>query len=182
MNVRPRGAAAVAGAAQAAARPSLWGRAASWAGAALTPTPAWLLRGAGALAAWKWPGAVKGYGDWAHTRYKQRSWLGAKAIQAADALGWKACFGAGTPLLWEHGSKAIEQFQPGERVWSRNEFDPRGPLALKVVEEVFVRLGRILHLHVGGQVIKTTPEHPFGVEGKGWVAAGGLRFGNGLSG
>jgi hypothetical protein len=31
----------------------------------------------------------------------------------------------------------------------------------KRVEEVFARLGRVLHLHVAGQVIRTTAEHPF---------------------
>src|SRR5262249_36599873 len=33
-----------------------------------------------------------------------------------------ACFAAGTPLWGEHGSKAIEQYEVGERLWSRDEF------------------------------------------------------------
>jgi hypothetical protein len=40
---------------------------------------------------------------------------------------------------------------------------------LKEIEECFDRTGRIFHLHVGGHVIRTTDEHPFWVDGKGWV-------------
>jgi Pretoxin HINT domain len=52
---------------------------------------------------------------------------------------------------------------------------------VKQVEEVFVRLASILHLHVGGQVIRTTAEHPFYVRDKGWVPAGQLAIGDLLS-
>jgi hypothetical protein len=99
------------------------------------------------------------------------------------ALGYfaRSCFAAGTPLLWEHGSKPIERFKVGDRVWARNELDPEGPLELKVVEEVFLRHGWILNLHVGGQIIRTTPEHPFYVRGKGWLEAGQLSVGDLLS-
>jgi intein/homing endonuclease len=37
-------------------------------------------------------------------------------------------------------------------------------------------------LHVGGQVIRTTPEHPFWVQGEGWLPAGQLRVGDLLVG
>lgn len=30
---------------------------------------------------------------------------------------------------------------------------------------------RIIHLHLGGKVIRTTADHPLYVEGKGWVSA-----------
>ncbi len=80
-----------------------------------------------------------------------------------------ACFAAGTPILGEHGPRPIEDFKPGDKVWSRDENDPDGPLELKEIEECFDRTGRIFHLHVGGQVIRTTDEHPFWVDGKGWV-------------
>src|SRR5262249_11937433 len=49
----------------------------------------------------------------------------------------------------------------------------------KLVEEKFERTGRILHLHLlGGELIRTTPEHPFFVDGKGWTAAGALAEGD----
>ena len=88
------------------------------------------------------------------------------------------CFAAGTPLLTPDGSKPIEQFKVGDFLLSRDENDPLGPISPKVVEEVFVRTGQILHVHVRGQVIRTTPEHPFWVNGRGWLPAGCLCVGD----
>jgi hypothetical protein len=45
---------------------------------------------------------------------------------------------------------------------------------------VFVRLGRVLEVTVGGRVLGTTAEHPFWVRGQGWVSAGELRVGDEL--
>jgi RHS repeat-associated protein len=102
-----------------------------------------------------------------------------KAIQQKGLWGFlKSCFGAGTPLRTQEGSKLIEQFQPGDLIVSRHEGDRNGPIEAKVVLAVFARTGRILHLHAGGQVIRTTPEHPFWVEGAGWLEAGLLRAGD----
>src|SRR5262249_55972263 len=48
-----------------------------------------------------------------------------------------------------------------------------------VVEEVFVRVGQVLHIHVRGRIIRTTSEHPFWVVNKDkWVAAGELQVGD----
>ena len=33
---------------------------------------------------------------------------------------------------------------------------------------------RIIHLHLGGKVIRTTADHPLYIEGKGWVNAGDM--------
>jgi hypothetical protein len=49
---------------------------------------------------------------------------------------------------------------------------------VKVVEMIFERQGRIVHLHVGGAVIRTTGEHPFYVRDKGWTPAGALQPGD----
>ncbi len=76
------------------------------------------------------------------------------------------------------GDKPIERFRVGDLVLSRNEWNPAGPVEVKQVEEVFVRLAAILHVHVGGQVIRTTAEHPFFVYNKGWLPAGQLRVGD----
>jgi len=46
------------------------------------------------------------------------------------------------------------------------------------VEEVFVRTGAVINLHVPGQVIRTTSEHPFFVYNVGWTGAGALRVGD----
>jgi len=56
-------------------------------------------------------------------------------------------------------------------VWSKPEDEPDHPGGWKLVEELFVRTGRIWHLHVGGELIRTTGEHPFYVLGKGWLEA-----------
>src|SRR5262249_56972578 len=77
--------------------------------------------------------------------------------------------------------KFIEDFRPGDPILTRPEDDPAAPLEVKRVEEVFVRVSPILHLHVGGQVIRTTGEHPFFVRGEGWVSARDLRPGDLLS-
>ncbi len=91
-----------------------------------------------------------------------------------------ACFAAGTPLLTPDGSRPIEQFKPGDFVLARSEFNPNGPVEPKIVEETFVTIGRIVHLHVNGQVIRTTTEHPFWVYNRGWLPARELQIGDRL--
>ena len=46
------------------------------------------------------------------------------------------------------------------------------------MEEVFVREGVVWHLHVGGQVIRTTAEHPFYESRKGWMACHDMAVGD----
>jgi len=103
-------------------------------------------------------------------------WVSTQASKAWQSF-WcklmdKACFAAGTRICTPDGHKLIEQFQPGDLVLSRHENDPEGLIEVKVVEAVFARLGQRLHLHVAGQVIKTTAEHPFWVQSQGCVKAG----------
>jgi Pretoxin HINT domain len=76
------------------------------------------------------------------------------------------------------GWRAVETIEPGEEVLSRTEFDPLTTPEWKRVEARFERTGCILHLYAGGEVIRTTPEHPFYVEGSGWTAAGSLKPGD----
>jgi YD repeat-containing protein len=109
--------------------------------------------------------------------------LGRGALMAFSH-GWqmlRACFAAGTPVLTREGSRGIETLKPGDRILSRNEFDVEGIVEEKVVEEVFVRTAQLFHVHVGGQVIRTTVEHPFYVAGRGWVPAIELQPGDLLS-
>ena len=80
------------------------------------------------------------------------------------------------------GEIPIENLQVGDRVLSRNEFDPNGEVDEKIVEDVFVRSAPILNVVVRGRVIRTTSEHPFWVDGKGWTAAGELKAGDQLLG
>ncbi len=93
------------------------------------------------------------------------------------------CFAAGTPLLLnERGdSKPIEQLVENvDRVLARPEDDPDGPVRECLVEELFQRQAALLDLRIGGRTIRTTAEHPFWVEGRGWLAAGELVEGDRL--
>ena len=94
----------------------------------------------------------------------------------------KYCFGAGTPLLTPDGWKAIEEFKPGDRVLSRDEWDPTGPAEPKLVEEVFTGTDRVFTVHTSGQEIRSTGEHRFWVVGRGWTAAGKLQPGESVVG
>jgi len=84
--------------------------------------------------------------------------------------GNSACFVAGTPIRLADGSlKAIEKVKQGDRVLTRDpESGEQGPGA---VSRAFVRQShRIYRLELNdGRVIRTTGEHPFWVEGKGFV-------------
>jgi hypothetical protein len=107
----------------------------------------------------------------------QQAFADADLTNACEAL--TSCFAAGTKLWTPHGYRCVEEIQANEVVYARNEFDPDGTIAVKVVEEKFERTGRILHLHLPeGRLICTTPEHPFYVEGAGWTAAGALQVGD----
>ena len=90
----------------------------------------------------------------------------------------KSCFVAGTPLLTPDGSKAIEQFQAGDLILTRDENDPAAPVVARRVLQTFVRVSPVLNLHVRGRIIGTTAEHPFWVVGKGWLPAAELRIGD----
>jgi Pretoxin HINT domain len=89
-----------------------------------------------------------------------------------------ACFAAGTQLWMPEGYRNIEEFRPGDLIFSRSEHNSSGPIEAKVVEEVFKRFAPVLNLHVNGQVIATTAEHPFFAYNKGWVAANTLEVGD----
>lgn len=105
----------------------------------------------------------------------------AGTVGSIKALG-KACFAAGTPLLTPDGSRPIEQFQVGDFVLSRDENDPEGPVEARQVLNVFQTYSPLLDLHVGGQVIRTTAEHPFWVVGRGWIEAQQIEPGDELLG
>ncbi|MBY0456595.1 MAG: HINT domain-containing protein [Gemmataceae bacterium] len=67
----------------------------------------------------------------------------------------------------------------GDELAARHDADPSGEVGWKAVEACFRRTGRVLHLHFpGGEVVRTTPEHPFWVEGQGWTPAGELKEGD----
>ena len=102
---------------------------------------------------------------------------------AADAYhATKACFTGDTKLMargsWGCGYRRIDELTDDDEVLSRPEDNPNGPLAWKKVEQRFIRYAQILHVHVGGHVIRTTAEHPFWVKDFGWKPAGELKAGD----
>jgi RHS repeat-associated protein len=94
------------------------------------------------------------------------------ALRANMSQLGRSCFVAGTPLLTPVGAKPIEEFRPGDLLLSAHEDDPSGPIEAKRVTDVFVRVSPILQVRIGDISIETTAEHPFWVEGRGWVGAG----------
>jgi hypothetical protein len=97
----------------------------------------------------------------------------------------RACFSGDTKLMargvWGNGWRRIDAITEDDEVLSRPEGDLHGSLEWKKVEELFTRNGFMAHLHIGGQVIRTTLEHPFYVLNKGWVPAAELTPGDMLS-
>jgi Pretoxin HINT domain len=85
-------------------------------------------------------------------------------------------------MFWTpNGYRPVESIQPDEVVFARSENDPLGLIEAKRVEAKFERTGRVFHLHqVGGEVIRTTQEHPFFEKSRGWVPAGELKSGDGI--
>lgn len=87
------------------------------------------------------------------------------------------CFVAGTKIYTEKGFKNIEAIKVGDYVWSENPETKEK--ALKKVKKIFVReKDSIIRLAINGEVIETTDEHPFYVEGKGFTEAKCLKVGD----
>ena len=84
-------------------------------------------------------------------------------------------------MLTPDGSVPIEDLQPGDLVLSRDEHDVDGEVAPQAIEETFVRHGEIYELHIAGQTIRVTPEHPVYIQGRGWTPAGEVVAGDVLS-
>jgi hypothetical protein len=81
----------------------------------------------------------------------------------------KTCFAAGTPIRTPLGHKLIEDLVPGDLLLSRDEFDEFADVGVQAVEEVFVRSASVWKLRLGGQVIRSTGEHPVFLAGRGWL-------------
>lgn len=87
-----------------------------------------------------------------------------------------ACFPAGTPVHVEGGVKNIEALKVGDQVWSFDE--NTGIPVLKSVSNIFERSAQLLvDITVEDEVIQTTPEHPFFVNGD-WKEAGLIEVGD----
>jgi len=115
--------------------------------------------------------ALTEYLAWAATTaaYAAIMYANAKAQQSRAA-----CFVSGTKIMTANGHVPIECIQAGDYVYSENV--GTGEKGLKRVAQTFIReTNQLVHIHVDGQKIITTPEHPFYLSKKGWIAAKQLR-------
>lgn len=91
------------------------------------------------------------------------------------------CFTAGTKVLTEEGEKNIEDIEVGDMVLAKDENNPNGELAYKEVTNLYRnQRDDIIKLYVDDQIFETTDNHPFWVEGKGWIFAYELQEGDKL--
>ncbi|WP_237179352.1 polymorphic toxin-type HINT domain-containing protein [Paenibacillus sp. MMS18-CY102] len=106
-----------------------------------------------------------------------------KAASGKGASGVSGCncFTAGTKVQTDEGEKNIEDIEVGDRVLAKDENNPDGEVDYKEVTGLYRnQRDDIIKLHVGEQIIETTNNHPFWVEGKGWVFADELEAGDKL--
>jgi hypothetical protein len=101
------------------------------------------------------------------------------ADEAAPALRLvdNACsFSAETRVATAEGLRAIGDLRVGDEVLAWDE--ATGTTGRYRITAVWVHEDAIVEeLTVDGETLTTTPEHPFFVEGRGWVPAGELREG-----
>jgi hypothetical protein len=94
--------------------------------------------------------------------------------------GW--CFVAGTQVAEADGLHNIEDIQPGDHVRARNE--ATGVVELRTVLDTYITQDAeivevtIADDHGVTEAIRSTPTHPYWVEGRDWVRAGDLRAGD----
>lgn len=97
------------------------------------------------------------------------------ALQGVTFLPF-ACFTGGTPVTVPNGIKNIENIQVGDYVESYN-FDRKQVESKKVTNVFKKEKNTLVELMLNNEIIETTPEHPFYVEGIGWVKAEDLLVG-----
>ncbi len=93
------------------------------------------------------------------------------------------CFVAGTKVQTPDGEKSIEDIKVGDKVLSSDPEQGENGSVVRVqkVVQVFERTAtEVVDIRIGKETITATPEHPFWVIGKGWVAAGQLEQGSQL--
>jgi hypothetical protein len=99
-------------------------------------------------------------------------------VDENDTVHPRTCFTAGTKIKTQSGYKSIEDIQTGNIVASANEHT--GKISYKRVVQTFIRQApRIYKLtYNNGTTVKTTGDHPFFIQGKGWTDAESLSKGD----
>lgn len=87
------------------------------------------------------------------------------------------CFVAGTLVLTKEGYIAVEDIEVGDLVLAKDE--KTGETSYKKVLSLFDRQAEVIYIiSVGEEEISVTGEHPFWVEGKGWIETAYLEIGD----
>ena len=104
---------------------------------------------------------------------------GIVATFTGGASSTMACFIAGTYVLALNGLKRIEDIVAGDKIMAA---DPDTfEVAERTVLETYVRqVDKLVHITVNGEEIVTTDNHPFYVQGRGFINAGNLLVGDKL--
>ncbi len=91
------------------------------------------------------------------------------------------CFVAGTTVQTSKGAKPIEDVRPGDQVWAKNL--TTGKNELRPVTGLFQKKSTTLMTITlaSGATVVVTQEHPFMVEGEGWVLSRDLLVGDRLA-
>ena len=96
---------------------------------------------------------------------------------ALRALGLICSFTPDTPVLTSAGLVPIVDIEVGDLVLAYHE--GLGASAFYPVEALLAHEDPVVvELTIDGELVETTPEHPFFVEGAGWVPAGELLLGD----
>ena len=110
---------------------------------------------------------------------------GAAGAKWARRLGLICSFAEGTPVLTPSGDVPIEMLEVGDLVLARNEStyeeDWREVTATFAQHHEFVLVLTTKGIDGSRSQITTTPNHPFHIQGRGWVPAGGLVVGDMIS-
>ena len=89
------------------------------------------------------------------------------------------CFVAGTLVATINGLAAIETIKAGDYVLSTDP-DTMKTEYKQVLETYIRKVDRLVHLIISGEEIITTVDHPFYVQGRGFIEAGNLLVGDKL--
>ena len=101
------------------------------------------------------------------------------AVFTGAASSTMSCFVAGTMVLTAAGLVAIESLAVGDRIITTNP-DTLETSEKTVLETYVGEATKLVHLTINGEKIVTTDNHPFYVQGRGFIEAGNLLVGDKL--
>lgn len=108
---------------------------------------------------------------------KTVKFTGAKIFQRIYKANPCGCLPEGTSITTAEGIKPIEDIQIGDLVLAKDPYT--GIQAYKPVEHLFSNESdEIFTIEIGNTLIETTGNHPFWVNGKGWIPAEDLKPGD----